>query len=771
MREDHNPENLQRFLESDDTSLVLMGLSMAKGVGVDDSLLSRVLYLSLYAEEEAIRTSAAQVFEQYAPEDAQDVISALSKPFYSMRHVGKHFATRCEVTKNLVVDALIMCLQNEDSRPCWSDNYQTSRGHAADALGEIGDLRAVEPLLATWYKNDEVYSATSIVKAFCKIGDTRAVAPLIQILSESEYPEKNIVDVLARLGDARIIETLINAIGTWAHHAHNELLFFGGVAFEPLVNDVMDGPGDITQWDDENNASVLAKIGGVHAVKTLIHAPQIIRDREHSLDVRDNIFAIGNGAIEPLLEVIEDEKEDNSIQYWAALALAKFGDVRAVEPLIRALKGADSDVRAEAAYELGEFGDSRAVEPLLSALKNENEFVREEAANALELLNNATTDDDANAEKQLATKAGEAIDHDAVEESINLSGDDDSEVRQNAIETLGQIGDTRAVEPLINALHDNDADVRQEAIEALGRIGDPRAVEPLLNALQDQDTYVREEVIEALGKIGDPHAVEPLISLLGDYELNVSAIEALCGIDDTRAAGRVILEVEHLIDALGDTDGDENYSAWGAIGALVKIGDAAIGPLVDALANRNCYISRHATESLIKIGYSAVEPLISALDHEASSVRWRAAKILGATGDDRALEPLINALRDEDWQVRLYATDALGQLGDMRAVEPLNSVLGDDEWWVRRNTVSVLGKMGNSRAVEPLIGALGDEQREVQEVAVRVLSEFGDARAVGPLTEFLGDDKPYTLESGSTIHTMKDIASEALKRLGHDAGR
>ena len=34
MTDDASPENLRKFLESDDRALVLMGLSMAKGSGV-----------------------------------------------------------------------------------------------------------------------------------------------------------------------------------------------------------------------------------------------------------------------------------------------------------------------------------------------------------------------------------------------------------------------------------------------------------------------------------------------------------------------------------------------------------------------------------------------------------------------------------------------------------------------------------------------------------------------------------------------------------------
>ena len=49
-------------------------------------------------------------------------------------------------------------------------------------------------------------------------------------------------------------------------------------------------------------------------------------------------------------------------------------------------------------------------------------------------------------------------------------------------------------------------------------------------------------------------------------------------------------------------------------------------------------------ESLVKIGEPAVEPLINALKDKDSFVRWKATGALVKIGDERAVEPLINAL-------------------------------------------------------------------------------------------------------------------------------
>ncbi|SVB90865.1 uncharacterized protein METZ01_LOCUS243719, partial [marine metagenome] len=45
MTEDASPENLRKFLESDDPALVRMGLAMAEGIGVLDNLLEDILWM------------------------------------------------------------------------------------------------------------------------------------------------------------------------------------------------------------------------------------------------------------------------------------------------------------------------------------------------------------------------------------------------------------------------------------------------------------------------------------------------------------------------------------------------------------------------------------------------------------------------------------------------------------------------------------------------------------------------------------------------------
>jgi len=203
------------------------------------------------------------------------------------------------------------------------------------------------------------------------------------------------------------------------------------------------------------------------------------------------------------------EDEDFGVQVAAVRALAEIADARAVPILCRWLGEEERlipEIRIAIAHALGNIGDARAVEPLIKALGDQDEWVRGAAAEALVQIG--------------------AV---AVEPLIEALRDQDAGVRRAAAEVLGRIGDARTVEPLIQALRDQDAGVRWAAAEALGWIGDARTVEPLIQALRDQDAGVRRAAAEVLGWIGDARAVEPLIQALRarDEWVRRAAVEAL----------------------------------------------------------------------------------------------------------------------------------------------------------------------------------------------------------------------------------------------------
>lgn len=86
-------------------------------------------------------------------------------------------------------------------------------------------------------------------------------------------------------------------------------------------------------------------------------------------------------AVEPLLKAMRDRDEE--IREIAATVLGEIGDRKALLPLIQALVDDNGAVRAAAATALGKLGDAQAAEALTVALHDEHDSVRSAATQAL----------------------------------------------------------------------------------------------------------------------------------------------------------------------------------------------------------------------------------------------------------------------------------------------------------------------------------------------------------------------------------------------------
>jgi len=173
----------------------------------------------------------------------------------------------------------------------------------------------------------------------------------------------------------------------------------------------------------------------------------------------------------------------------------------------------------EAAEALGKIAEAnpgsteilKAVPPLIKALKDENWNVRREAAEALGEI---------------------GVNKEQLETIIEmLKNGKRWEERHGAAMALGCLEDIRAVPALIAALKDKNEDVGREAAGALGKIGEAnpgsteilKAVPALINALKDENKNMRERAAEALGEIVENFVNKKLEEK--DYKAALSMIE------------------------------------------------------------------------------------------------------------------------------------------------------------------------------------------------------------------------------------------------------
>lgn len=461
-----------------------------------------------------------------ADRDVSGLVRALGRRNRRERAEAALALGRSPDTRRLV-EPLIAALQDED----WG-----VREAAASSLGRIGDTRAVAPLI----KALQDAGSSAAAKALGQIGDVRAVDPLLSALKGGSGREAA-ASALGGIGDARAVDGLVAAL-TDADPGVRE----GAVAalgqigdrssVGPLTTALIDSSCNVRtaataaldrlNWDPGGDAA-----GATYWLATLCQpagTPSRL-DREAARSrALPGLLAVGAPAVRPLIAALHGS--DSFVQQVAVEALVGIGSA-AVEPLIASLRGEEwclnlahsealarteggrvveiylacqPDVRAAAARALGQIADVRAVAPLMASLVGE-----------------------------VGSRAGLGPGHSAVAAALVNIG-------------------TRAVRPLAAELNNENPQVRRAVVEAIGQIGDRLAVTRLLPRLKDKDVDVRASAARALGLLGDVRAVAALLfSSLHDGESSVRlasihALEQFRGEDEVQAAAAAI--------AVGDQD-------------------------------------------------------------------------------------------------------------------------------------------------------------------------------------------------------------------------
>jgi HEAT repeat protein len=163
--------------------------------------------------------------------------------------------------------------------------------------------------------------------------------------------------------------------------------------------------------------------------------------------------------------------------------------------------------------------------------------------------------------------------------------------------------------------------------------------------------------------------------------------------------------------------------------ALVRLGHAAVTPLIQMLANPDPFVRHHAAHVLGKIGApESVDPLIQSLGDSDPTVRMKAALSLGQIGDPKAIAFLIQHLGDADLIVQSTVNTAIEQFGEA-AIAPLIDTLHDPHWHVRKQAAEVLGMIASDLATSALAQRLADEHSDVRFAAIFALHTIGSQNA------------------------------------------
>lgn len=346
----------------------------------------------------------------------------------------------------------------------------------------------------------------------------------------------------------------------------------------------------------------------------------IFGDFHQRWDIAKLFPKLGQSAIVPLIEVLEDEDADEQLRWFTARILGTFNHPDTIAALVELLKTSENeDESAIAAAALSEIGASAVV----------------------------------------------AITELLAEEDTRLL----------AVRSLSQIRRSETIAPLLSVVRDPQVEIRSTAIEALSSFHDPRIPPVLLEALNDIGAKVRREAATGLSFRPDLREeldlVNRLLPRLNDFNFDVCVATAIAlgrlG-TDAAAAGLfqvlqspntpVALQIE-IVRALGiiATENSLEYLR----SSMDRLASVVVWQEIVTVLGRVEHLNSKAVEILLELLLSRHQ----ATQH--ASVKQAIALSLGQLGEIKALESLIHLLADPDVSVRLHAIAALKQLDSTAA--------------------------------------------------------------------------------------------------------
>ncbi|MEH1902782.1 MAG: HEAT repeat domain-containing protein [Nostoc sp.] len=397
--------------------------------------------------------------------------------------------------------------------------------------------------------------------------------------------------------------------------------------------------------------------------------PEIVKNRENLLilvlsilemgdfqqrwEITKVLTNLGNIAISPLIDILEDEDREEELRWYAARTLGEFRHPDAIAPLMELLKtDEDEELKAIAATALGQMG-TVAITSLTELLLDED--TRFLAVRSLSYIRQPET----------------------ITPLLSVVQDPQAIIRTAAIEALSSFHDERVPPVLLNALDDLAATVRRAAVLGLGFRPDLHQTLDLVTRLQPKLYDFNLEVCcvaaVSLSRIGCDHAAKHLFDLLispqTPIKLQLETIRALSWVGTPRS-------LEYLQTALYQSTSE---ALWQEI--VTVLGQVQKPQLTTPATEILLQILRCLSWGTLRERPASLRDAPRTLtQHPATdidSIKSASALSLGQLGKMQAIESLILLLADHNASVRLHAIAALKNLDREAAHQQLQQLVNN----------------------------------------------------------------------------------------------
>lgn len=569
------------------------------------------------------------------------------------------------------------------------------RMYAALALGERGDIRAIESLLATLADGDTNVRVHAI-EALGKLRAGAAVDALLEFVERRDFELAfPALDALIVIGDGRIVHKL-NPLLQDSVYKLAAIEAFGELGDRSVVGPLMEMLADphvppqnvvaalvrlhiryLDRFDDERTIPL-----AVREVANSTHVQLLIATANRSSPV-------DKGDTAAVLSWLEGPQVDQALAEWIdqappcqALidACARRG-VAIVPVLIQRIPLLSAEGRKAAIAVLACIADRSAVPAMLHLLTEE----------------------------------------------------DNAEIVRQILEALTAIGDSAAYSAARSLLGHDDPQVRQAAVAAVNCFGHPEIRSHLLHDLQDSSPWVRESALKVAAYHRLPECFELILSCCRDSHERVrrSAVEHLPSFHDARVLDRLEQALE------GDTPAVRSSAAI----ALSRIDDTnAERVLTKALTDEDVWVRYFAIRSLVAIDkLSGVIPTIIYLAKTDSAMQVRVAAVEAlARGGAEAFSVLAELSKSEYADLSHAALESLGTNEHSGARQLLQSALGSDDSERRVRAIGALVLRPDASIIKTLLGHVKSSDERTSAAALGALAALLFAEAASALVEVAG---------------------------------
>lgn len=656
------------------------------------------------------------------------------------------------------------------------------RLYSVYCLGELKS-RAAIPYLQKLLKEDANFAVRrNAATALGNIGDIAALESLVEAISDQAWHVR--IAATAALG---CFKEIIDSDLVYSNDRENQTIR------EKIKNTLLSSLSDTEAKVRETGARILSDVSGDESLNEhlLNVLDQKSSDREIITAVRGLGKALSKEALPKIQKLLSSDCADE-IKKEALIALGQIGDPSSAEQIIDIIKNGRNDLALYAVNALFGLPPDCFASKITEILDDNREEIKNAAITALGHSENidvrpylypALEDDSYIIRRQALLALYNSIGDEILSEAINMAGDNEEMVACEAITILGKIKSVDALPAISKAIEKNTGRVGYIAFQALAAIG-PEAEPVVLHYLDSNNRDICYFAMTACEKIGSNACVAKLIDIIKRFESEGEIVDKALNVllqfdfdidenffldilEKIKTSRKKVIELFgksckekaalKLLSYLKDPDREVRFAAVSAVRKSGLASEEVITSLIESLRDKYWPVRKNSAETLSKMGNAAAEKLINILqaDNPNPDVIYWSLRALSESGAKQALPVFKKYISSEVADIKKTIIKGLGKIMNNESNAILAELLYDKDREIRFHAVKALKDTKDETMVAHLIKKLsGDEYENVRSFAAIALGNFKSKESADALKNAFSD----------TSHWVVKYAKEALSK-------